>query len=262
MDTAKFNTGNVFVVLRDKSVKGISSRYEQGVYLPKGTFLFQWDSLFSSITDESLINKNSKDRRKRFTLDVISKEIKKDSNGKPYHMSADVMPCQIRRATQEEVQTCIALEENYNAELKTYNDAEDARYREEQRKWKEEEDRRRAKEENFRNSYAGKKLRLKSWLLKKVIVFMSVISTKLFIKISKYTKDLSKTEKSLFNSPWKVKRDIYDEIFVKVYGMDRHKYMDKIYEKRSNWNIEDKDDEFDDTFDPMCCRGGFPPFFC
>ena len=72
---------------------------------------------------------------------------------------------------------------------------------------------------------------------------MSVISTKLFIKISKYTKELSKTEKSLFNSPWKVKCDIYDEIFVKVYGMDRHKYMDKMYEKRSNWNIEDEDDE-------------------
>lgn len=261
MDTSNFNTGNVFVVLRSNSVKGFSSRYEPGEYLPEGTFLFQWSSQFSSITDESLTNKNSKDRRKHFTLDVISKEIKKSAYGKPYHMSSDVMPCQIRRATAEEVQTCIALEQNYNTELNAYNAAEDERYREENRKWREEEDKRLANEENFRNSRAGKKLRMKSWLLEKVIVFLAIISTKLSIKISKYTKELVKTEKSLFNSPWKVKYRIYDEVFEKVFGMDRHKYEEKMYEKHSNWKNRDEDDEFDDMIGRMCCRGGFSPFF-
>ena len=124
MDTSKFNTSNVFVVLRPNSVKGISSRCEQGEYLSEGTFLFLLNYQFLSITDESLTNKNSKDRRKHFKLNVISKDIEKTSYGKPYHMTANVMPCQIRRATAEEVQTCIALEENYNAELNAYNDAE------------------------------------------------------------------------------------------------------------------------------------------
>lgn len=259
MDTSKFNTSNVFVVLRPNSVKGSGSRYEAGEYLPEGTFLFQWSSQFSSITDESLTNKNSKDRRKHFTLDVISKEIKKSSYGKPYHMSADVMPCQIRRATADEIQTCIALEENYNVELKTYNDAEDARYKEERRKWQEEEDKRLAKEENFRNSRTGKKLRMKSWLLEKVIFFLSVICGKLSIKIRNYTKELAKTEKSLFNSPWAVKHRIDDEVFEKVFGMDRRKYMDKMWKERQDWRNRD---EFDDMFGPMCCHRGFLPFFC
>lgn len=199
------NESNVFVVKKDNSVKRVSyfKNAEEPTYVPKGTFVlipFMW----VDITDAMLKSAKEKGSRKIFHGELFP------SSGVDVD-KADVMPCQLRRATKEEVAQCIEY-------VKEHDKAEEEYYRKKKEeddkiiaKRKAEEERKARELEEFRGSLKGKWMRFVAKVMRKLAVEL------LFFAGKCNKKQIANNER--LGYLYEGRGYLMDDAFSKIYGV-------------------------------------------
>ena len=204
------NESMVFVVKKDNSVKKVNDSGDVA-YVPKGTFVlipFMW----RDITDAMLKSGKEKGSRKIYHGELFpSTNLDVDR--------ADVMPCQLRRATKEEVAQCIKY-------VQEHNDAEEEYYRKKKEendrilaKRKAEEERREREWEECRGSLKGKWTKFVSKVMRKLAVEL------LFLAGKCNKKQIANNERLGYF--YEGRGYLMDDVFKKIHGMTVDEFADK-----------------------------------
>ena len=207
------NETNVFVVKKDNAVKRIAyvGREEKvSKHLPEGT-LVHIDYSYEDITDAMLERSKEKGARKVYRGVVFPSE-------DWYLDRADAMPCQLRRATKEEVAQCIKYAEEFNQALEEHYRKQQEEYEKECAKHKEEQERKERALEEFRGSLKGK------WT-KFVAKVMRKLAVELLFLAGKCNKKQMANNKLL--GDYTRRYHLPEDIFKKKYGMTIDEYDKK-----------------------------------
>ena len=234
------NEKNVFVIKRDNAVKYVSRSRNTGDsnYLPAGTIIHMTYLNDNAITDDMLKSAKTKGARMRFSgrffinndFDVVS-----------------VMPCQLRRATKEEVAQCIKYVEDFNNALKE-------KFRKNVEKYEKENAERIAKEEREARELDKFKRSLKGKWTKFIANVMRKCAVRLLFLAGACNKKQIANNKRLgnFNSNYY----LTDDIFEQMHGMTMQEFI-----KRRNEFIDSGHDawEWDEKYlngNDKCCWFG------
>lgn len=237
------NESNVFVVKKDNSVKRVSyfKNAEEPTYVPKGTFVlipFMW----VDITDAMLKSAKEKGARKIFHGELFpSANLDVDR--------ADVMPCQLRRATKEEVAQCIEyVKEHDKAEEEYYlkQDEENKRKRAE----REAEEECKARElEEFRGSLKGKWMMFVSKVMRKLAVEL------LFLAGKCNKKQIANNERLGYF--YEGRGYLMDDAFKKIHGMTIDEFAESGHRMGCDKRFFDENGVCLDSMSPLLIALGY-----
>ena len=140
------NETNVFVIKRDNAVKNVAyHRIPEPAYYPAGKLVHISYVNNEDITDAMLESGKESGARKKYSGTIFPSG-NKDS--RPDMTS--VMPCQLRRATKEEVAQCIKYAQAYNNALEERYRKQQEEYEKECAKHKEEQERKERELDEFK----------------------------------------------------------------------------------------------------------------
>ena len=204
------NETNVFVVKKDNAVK--KNAEDATYYVPKGTLVHISCSALD-ITDSMLGSAKENGSRRRFNMYIFP------SIG-PYIDTAEVMPCQLRRATKEEVAQCIKYAQEFNNALEEHRRKEDEEYERKRAERKVEQERKARELDEFRRSLKGKWAKFVSKVMRKLAVEL------LFLAGKCNKKQIANNER-LGYSRFDRRRYLVRDCFKKLYGLTIDEFADK-----------------------------------
>lgn len=210
------NEKNLFVVKKNNSVKKVSYRNntEDATYVPTGTFV-HIDNVGNDITDAMLESAKEKGSRKEYIGVVFPQE-----NNDTYPEIAHVRPCQLRKATKEDVTKCIKYAQEYNNVLE---EREREKKEENERKYAEyvaEKERKARELDEFRGSLKGKWAEFVSKVMRKLAVEL------LFLAGKCNKKQIANNER-LGYSRFDRRSYLVSDCFKKLYGLTIDEFADK-----------------------------------
>ena len=227
------NETNVFVVKKDNAVKRITHRKnaeDATYYVPKGTLVHIGCSALD-ITDSMLKSAKEKGSRMRFNMYIFP------SIG-PYIDTAEVMPCQLRRATKEEVAQCIKYAEEFNNALEEHLRKQDEENERKRAERKAVQERKACELDEFRGSLKGK------WT-KFVAKVMRKLAVELLFLAGKCNKKQMANNERLGCCHYDRIGYLSDDSFKKLYGLT----IDEFVEKRREFiNSGHSGREWDEKF--------------
>ena len=227
------NETNVFVVKKDNAVKRITHRKnaeDATYYVPKGTLVHIGCSALD-ITDSMLKSAKEKGSRMRFNMYIFP-------GIGPYIDTAEVMPCQLRRATKEEVAQCIKYAEEFNNALEEHLRKQDEENERKRAERKAVQERKACELDEFRGSLKGKWTKFVAKVMRKLAVEL------LFLAGKCNKKQIANNER-LGCCYYDRMGYLSDDSFKKLYGLT----IDEFVEKRREFiNSGHSGREWDENF--------------
>ena len=215
------NETNTFVVKKDNSVKRCIRQYgDQEEYLPAGALINVPYYLRGEepITDEMMSNQKARGARKQYHLYTFpftrTDRDKLWSHEMPD--TAKVMPCQLRRATKEEVELCKQYAAEFNGLIQKQLDEWTRLNEERERERKAEEEKKQAALRKFKRSPKG------IW-----VTIVNKVSRKLACELvmlaGKFNKKHIETSEVL-QDEFGVMKHLNNDLFEKLYHISVEEY--------------------------------------